>query len=970
MLNSARARWAAARTDNKRAIVGIICLIGVLAIVVIATVSKSASIREVLSPDIWQNIRLPESVRPSHYNVKLKIDMTEERFSGWGEVTIDVTESTAVLLLHINNVYSTELGPEMNITSYHVYDSSGDERAVKHSFPFSTTSFFVMKMKQELSQGEYRLVFEWKSRLVYALDGVYLSSYEEEGVKKKLLASQMEPLSARKVMPCFDEPSFKAEFTIEMTTEKSYGIVLANMPEVEQIDVDETWVRRTFGKSVKMSTYLLAFVVADFACTDVYTTKSGVKARTCGRKMAIEEGAGDYSAKMTATIIDKYEKFYDEKFPLTKIDSVAAPDFSAGAMENWGLILYRETALLYNPDKDTYGNKARVNVVVAHELAHQWFGNLVTMKWWNDLWLNEGFASYVEWIGTTYSEPLWKYLDLQTFSDRSRAFAVDSYMSSRPTSIAVEKPTDITAQFDSISYSKGSSLLVQAKMFMDHGPENTENFEDAIRAYIQRYKFDNAVQNDLYAELDKVYRSEVDNNTDLNMVDVMGSWTLQMNFPVLSVERYDANTLAVSQRRFLISGPDTTEDKPSPYGYQWYVPVEYTVDDGEVQFSWLRPHETLLIPFNFTDPASFIHLNKQSAGYYLVDYSYDMGDRLSKAISIEENYRKMSVPERQGLLYDTFLLISSGAKPMSEGLKMLDIMSGFENQDDSLTPLKEISRQIASVAVHISVNDTLNDKWQKKYTPWATEIFTDFGADYFNTNSEKKLLPTDDVDYGFQHRNRVTFAVSTGCSYKVPACVEAATAKFALYKDGYKNGSTLSPDFKSTILKTAMSREVTPEVLKDWEFLWEVYQASDSATEKDTIYYALGLIQDETTLIKLCTYCLDDELMRPSDALYVLGRSVPQTKLGRDVSWTFMKTNWSRITQEFTDALFAVNAYIAGVLSNFADVGTLKEIEDFFSPQLETLGSGKAAYESSIQSIKGNIEWLKRHRASVETSVA
>lgn len=971
MFEVVKKTWNTFTRDTKRAILAIMGLAIVLAIVVIATVSKSASIREPKAESIWDEIRLPTTVVPSHYDVKLKIDMTNERFTGSEDVYIDVTETTAVLMIHINNVHSDTLGYEMNVTQHSVHrlNKKGETVGsipVKHAFPYSKNSFYVLKMKEEIVPGKYKIYFEWESRLVRGLDGIYISSYKEDGLDKKVLASQMEPLAARKVMPCFDEPSFKATFSMEIIAEKIYPLVLWNMPEESSTAVDETWNKFLFQKSVKMSTYLLAFVVADFKCTDpIIKTTKGVKVRTCGRKETVDAGADLYSAQITATIIDEYERFYGTDFPLPKIDSVAVPDFSAGAMENWGLILYRETALLWDPKKDTYNNKARVNTVVAHELAHQWFGNLVTMKWWNDLWLNEGFASYVEWIGTVKSEPKWNYLDFQTYSDKSRAFAIDSYMSSRPASIDVSEPDDITAQFDSISYSKGSALLVQAKMFMDGTGSTTENFEDAIRSYVKTYEFGNAEQTDLYEQLNKIYETEKDTSeTRVNIVEVMNTWTLQMNFPVLEVRRYDDNHIAISQRRFLISGSDVSGDKESPYGYQWYVPIEYMTGD-EIEFAWLKPHDTVLVEFDFSDLDSFIRLNMNSAGYYIVNYSFDLNERLTKHIGAEDNYKVLTTSEAQGLLYDTFLLISAGYKPMLDGVNLIDLMLPFEKR---LVPLKEISRQISRVAVHISEDETLYKQWKDKYRGTFKTLFDEFGAAYFKADATaQKSLPTDADDNGFQDRLKVVFAVQLACAYEVEECVNVSIAKF----DDYKNDIEPESEFKSTILNTVMSVNVTDDsdVINDWKFLWAKFLSSDSASEKQTIYQALGLIQDNATLKTFSEYCLDSALVRPSDSLYILGRSIAQTKLGREVSWDFLVKNWERLTDEFTDALFAVDAYIAGVLSNFADQKKLDEITEFFSDQLESLGPGRAAYESAVQSIKGNIGWLEKHKSAVQESV-
>eukprot|EP00116_Pleurobrachia_bachei_P000449 sb/3460711/ len=867
--------------------------------------------------------------------------------SGRETITVDVVNKTSSIVMHMNNVRHKLEGYEMNVTSCTVQrDSKGkpeDREHVKvtHAYPFTANSFYVMQLGSTLEPGRYYLTLEWRSRLVEGLDGIYLSSYKENGEKKWLLASQMEPLAARKVMPCFDEPDMKAVFKMTITTEKKYPLVLWNMPQKgEPVSVDDTYRTFSFEKSVKMSTYLLAFVIADFKCTEVQETNTKVKVRTCGRGPAIDSGDGGYSADITRKVIDKYEEFYGTDFPLRKIDSVAVPDFSAGAMENWGLILYRETALLYNTVNDTISTKSRVNTVVSHELAHQWFGNLVTMKWWNDLWLNEGFASYVEWIGTDASEPFWNNNDFQTYSDKSAALSIDSYMSSRPTSVAFlgicYSPAmlvtlvayNIVSKFLSL---QGSAILRQAKMFMDpYG--NTNHFEEAIKAYIKEHKYGNAVQMDLYGELDKVYQ-KVNPDSDVSIKDVMSTWTLQMNFPVLKVARFDEDHVAVSQERFLIAGEDTSGDKVSPYSYQWYVPVKYVKDWEVWKLTDFGVRVTfILIPL----PADLRRHNYVE----ILSTNYQCSTRLRYVLT-HPFVQSLTTSEKQGMIFDTFLMISSGMKPMSVGLELLGNV--LLDTTLPLVPWKEVHRQLAVVGRQISENSTLNAEWKAKWKQYYETLYEQY-KEYFSV-TDPTPLPDDDRDGNFQKRQMIVFAISTACQFEVSGCITAAKEFFQKYRE---ENSPLPTDFKSTILKTVMGQQpVTDDLKDDWEWLWGRYLSSPSAAEQQVLYYALGLIQDSDTLIKYSTYCLNDTLVRPSDALYIMGRSITQTKLGREVSLQFLIDNWAYIHEErFAGAIFAVDAYVFGVLSKFSDQTSYDKIKEFFVPRYDSLGPATAAYES------------------------
>jgi len=306
------------------------------------------------------------------------------------------------------------------------------------------------------------------------------------------------------------------------------------------------------------------------------------------------------------------------------------------------------------------------------------------MKWWNDLWLNEGFASYVEWLGTDHSEPDWNMLEFRSYSDRSRALKIDSFKSSRPVSIPVIKPTDIVSQFDSISYAKGNAIIIQAHMLM-----GAKKFQQGISDYIQKYQFDNAEQSDLYATLNEAYASE-----DIDVVEVMNTWTLQMNFPVISVKKYSNSQYVLSQQRFLIADASLEEEKyPSPYGYQWYVPIQYVDSAQSAMLTWLKPNARATIEYT-QSAGNYLLLNKDSAGYYIVDYDIELFDALKAQLMTDHTV--FTVAERQGLLFDTFLLIEGGYRPLDLGLDLLSYFytEGSDNtwtlNEEKLVVLKEM----------------------------------------------------------------------------------------------------------------------------------------------------------------------------------------------------------------------------------------------------------------------------------------
>ncbi|KAJ3593591.1 hypothetical protein NHX12_005925 [Muraenolepis orangiensis] len=329
-----------------------------------------------------------------------------------------------------------------------------------------------------------------------------------------------------------------------------------------------------------MSTYLLGFIVSNFTFIQA-AQDTDVQVRIWARRQAIAEGQGDYALNVTGAILNFYEGYYNTSYPLSKSDQVALPDFNAGAMENWGLITYRETALLYDPATSSVGNKERVTTVISHELAHMWFGNLVTLRWWNDLWLNEGFASYVEYLGADHAEPSWEIRDHFVLLDVHKVFAVDALASSHPLSRSedeVNEPTQITEMFNTISYSKGAAVL---RMLSDFLSESV--FARGLSSYLNTFAFSNTVYTDLWDHLQQAVEDSQNVSLPHSVQDIMNRWVLQMGFPVVTV---DTVTGRISQKHFLLD-PEAEVTRPSPFNYTWFVPIKWMKSGVKQEQFWL-----------------------------------------------------------------------------------------------------------------------------------------------------------------------------------------------------------------------------------------------------------------------------------------------------------------------------------------------------------------------------------------------
>ncbi|XP_026832111.1 aminopeptidase N isoform X2 [Drosophila erecta] len=459
---------------------------------VLATLGLSLA-REVSTYD---HFRLPTALRPQKYDVRIltQLENPEDfRFNGTVKIQIEVLQNTRNITLHSKDL-------AINDTEIALSEVGGEGKpgnCIASTEVNPTHDFYILNTCKELLAGQvYELSLHFSAKLEDQLSGYYRSSYEDAVANETrwISVTQFEPASARLAFPCFDEPGYKASFAITLGYHQKYT-GLSNMPvkETRPHESIPDYVWTAFEDSVPMSTYLVAYSVNDFSHKPT-TLPNGTLFRTWARPNAIDQS--DYAAQFGPKVLQYYEQLFGTKFPLPKVDQIAVPDFSAGAMENWGLVTYAEFTLLYSPEYSSIEAKKGTANIVAHELAHQWFGNLVTMKWWTDLWLNEGFATYVANLGVEDIHPEWRTLQLNSISDLLTIFRTDSLESSHPISRPIEMTSQISESFDDISYQKGSSVIRMMHLFLGE-----ETFRTGLKSYLERYAYKNAEQDNLWESL-------------------------------------------------------------------------------------------------------------------------------------------------------------------------------------------------------------------------------------------------------------------------------------------------------------------------------------------------------------------------------------------------------------------------------------------------------------------------------------
>uniref|UniRef100_A0AAY4B5N0 Aminopeptidase n=1 Tax=Denticeps clupeoides TaxID=299321 RepID=A0AAY4B5N0_9TELE len=601
------------------AIIGIITMIAVYQLEVMSlppTKPPEPTTTETIPTGPPPSMRLPGNVIPESYKVFLQpylyteiSNVTNQTFLFTGNSTVQLRcmEKSKNIFLHskdlvLKAIRLTDLDENVNLeVTHHVNESDSD------------SNFLEIRVENEVlrENGSYSLFTAFEGILHDDLEGFYRSEYEDQasGEKRFLAASQMEPTDARKVFPCFDEPAMKAYFEITIIHREG-TTALTNWPMTGKGQGlnrrAPSWLVTPFATTSKMSTYILAITVSDFT-SQPSPHREGIK--VWARPDAVDAKHTDYAATITVPILEYYEEEFGIKYPLNKLDEIALPDLGPGAMENWGLITYRESALLFVEGVSSETNKEWIATIIAHELAHQWFGNLVTMNWWNEIWLNEGFATYMAYKGVDKVEPSWNVKDLIVINEVQEALEVDALTTSHPLCSAeedIQTPSDIAGLFDVITYSKGAAVL---RMLSYYIGEN--QFKMGIRSYLNEFKYSNVVQKDLWRHLqqavDDAHRLE-------NVEDVMKSWTQQVGYPVVTVNTNDGK---VYQEHFLLNKTDNS--------VTWQVPI-ITVKDGSTD----KP-----ITFLLTDEVTksefksdrWVLANVNRTGFYRVNYNKENWQR-------------------------------------------------------------------------------------------------------------------------------------------------------------------------------------------------------------------------------------------------------------------------------------------------------------------------------------------------------
>ncbi|KAH8359852.1 hypothetical protein KR093_009103 [Drosophila rubida] len=864
--------------------------------------------------------RLPTALTPTNYDLYLNPDIESGKFNGRVTINITVNEATDQIVLH--SLY-------LDIGTPSVYQSAGAAIVVKDHTLNAEREFLIINLSGKLTVGSYVLLtLDFAGDMTNKIVGLYSSSYvKADESRKKIATSKFEPTYARQAFPCFDEPALKATFEITLVhpTSGNYH-ALSNMNA--DIEIDQgTYTEVMFAKSVPMSTYLACFIVSDFAAKSVAIDTKGIGSSFDMGVYATPEQIDkvDFALEVGKGVIEYYIDYFQIEYPLPKLDMAAIPDFVSGAMEHWGLVTYRETSLLYEEATSSTVNKQRIASVIAHEFAHMWFGNLVTMAWWNDLWLNEGFASFIEYLGVDSVFPSWQMASRDNRANTLHAvFTLDGTLGSHPIIQKVENPDQITEIFDTITYSKGSSLV---RMLEDFLGETI--FRTAVTNYLNEYKYKNAVTDNFFTEIDKL-------ELDYNVTDIMLTWT--MGLPVVTIAKVSDTEYKLTQKRFL-SNPNDYDavHEASDFNYRWSIPITYTTSaDSTVQRAWFY-YDQSEITIKLPSAVQWIKFNHDQVGYYRVNYDDALWQALAnQLVSTPSSF---SAGDRASLLNDAFALADSTQLPYDVAFDMTKYLA----KEADYVPWSVAASKLTSLKRTLYYTSSFV-KYKKYATALIEPIYTALtwtvGTDHLN------------------NRLRVT-TLGAACSLGLEACLTEVGEQFNSWLAA--PAKRPNPDVRDTVYYYGMQSVGNQEI---WEAVWELFVNEADASEKSKLMYGLAAVQEPWLLQRYIDLAWHEEYVRGQDYFTCL-TYISANPMGESLVWDYVRENWLALVDRFGLNERYLGNLIPSITARFNTQTKLEEMEHFFAKYPDA-GAGTAARVRALETVKNNIVWLAENLESVD----
>lgn len=833
--------------------------------------------------------RLIHQFIPEHYTLSLTLNRIERTFDGTVTIIGTTAADTGTIIVHAKELAIASVTVDGKEADFGTSDN--DELHIIHP---------------DIHIGKHIVVISYTGIIADKLHGLYPCYYDHDGVKKELLMTQLESHHAREVFPCIDEPEAKATFDVTLTTETGV-VVLGNMPVARQTTDNEHLVT-TFQTTPKMSTYLVAFVVGEFHKKST-KTHSGVEVHVWATPAQPLESL-DFAVDTAARTIEFFDEYFGVPYPLPKCDLVAVPDFSAAAMENWGLITYREIALLADPKTTSISTRQYVAIVIAHELSHQWFGNLVTMKWWNNLWLNESFATLMEYTAPDALHPEWNIWSDFATQESISALRRDSMDGVQPVQTDVNHPDEISTLFDpSIVYAKGARLMRMLEHYV-----GKDAFRAGLNAYFTKHAYGNTEEYDLWHALSDASGKDI--------ASLMNTWISQSGYPVVHVTQ-DGDHVTLTQEQFFI-GPHEPSDK------LWPIPLESPCSEMPALLS----EKSVSVTRHHTTPLRF---NDQDTAHFITHYDTALFDRLVGEVKANN----LSQIDRIQLLNESTLLARGGILPSSQLISLID---GYRHETSE--PVWTIIAMAVGELKKFVENDPVAEKNLRTFAASiAAEQYARLGW----------AVQPGESDEDTKLRATILGLTLYG---EAPDAIKTARELYDTTKLG-----DLDPELRPLILSN-VARYDDGAV---FDALFATYRTTTSGELQQDICLGITSTRVPEKIHLLLESMKDSSIIRPQDvrrwfAYLIRGRE------SRTAAWQWIRDNWQWVIDTFSGD-FSYDDFPRYSANALSTQQQLDEYIEFFTPKKDIPALTRVITIGTAE-IKGRIELIERDSSGVIAALA
>ncbi|CAJ0920566.1 unnamed protein product, partial [Mesorhabditis belari] len=951
-------------------------------------------------PDFpWDELRLPNDIRPDHYNISIHPDIDAGRLSGQVAIDLRVENETSVIVLHAHR---------LNLSSFYINVNNRKVNAEHSECDVLQQWAFTLDKPVE-ENDEIVLGIEYDGLMLADMHGLYISTHHSNNGKIwKSVASQFEPNHARKAFPCFDEPNLKATFQVSVVREPEHVTRSNTNLRVTREHSEEGLYIDVFEKSVKMSTYLLAVAVLDnydYNKRLTKTTAEPIEVRLYASRDVLK-GQADFGLDVATKALEYFEDYFNISYPLDKVDLLALDDFAEGAMENWGLITFRDSSLLYNEKTSGELSKEHIALVICHEIAHQWFGNLVTMDWWNDLWLNEGFANYMEYKCVDHIFPKWKIMSRFYAENAGSAMEPDGLSSSRPINAGLESnTTNIMSLFDAISYHKAAAII-----HMLQGLAGEWYFQKALIEYLNKYKYDNAKGEELW----RIVEKHASLPHGVTVESLAKAFTTQVGYPLIQIGlvNNDEEILVHNQTRFLFDRDhkkndkdgdkdgdgdgdgdrdgdkdkakakagdkagdkdESEEDEEDENGkddddsddekekkekkkmqkkgrgsnededdedLEWPIPVHFRTDDkGEPQLKWLRPGEQK-VHWRLDSPSKWVIANSGGIGYFKVLYDKKIYRELNRQLN--RDHSEISAIDRTMLITDAFDFTKVGLLDIGT---YMDMVQYAEDERDRMA-WTMISQQMESIEGLIEETDYIH-LFRDFQRSLVVKVYEELGWDD-GESDEKEESPS--------RRGLQQTVLSFACRLNHGDCSKKAIQRFNQWAVSKK---PVTPELQGIIFSEGIKHGDSAL----WEKAYTAFQSATTPKAKQNLMEGMAATKDPKLVNRLLRMTLDSKSIKANTIHWVLS-ALAKNELSRTAAWRFFRINYDDYEEILGKGSNLLFACIRGLVDKTSTKHDLEELKEFL--ESKNLENNRSKLEQLFENIEVNIQWRELNEEKLE----